>query len=81
MKSNMKKNSYSFEAEFEKLKSIVSEIESSEHDIEKMIALFEEGVKLSNICEKKIEQYKEKINLIISGEKEGTSWNGFWNTR
>ena len=47
MKKNTKKSSDSFEVEFEKLKSIVSEIEATEHNIEKMIALFEEGMKLS----------------------------------
>ncbi len=65
MKKNIKKTSDSFEFDFEKLKNIVSEIESSEHNIEKMIALFEEGMKLSESCEKKIEEYKNKINTII----------------
>ena len=53
MKKNTKKTSDSFEVEFEKLKNIVSEIESTEHNIEKMINLFEEGIKLSESCEKK----------------------------
>ncbi len=66
MKKNTKKTSDSFEVEFEKLKNIVSEIESTEHNIEKMINLFEEGMKLSESCEKKIEEYKNKINTIIS---------------
>ena len=39
---------------------------STEHNIEKMINLFEEGIKLSESCEKKIEEYKNKINTIIS---------------
>tara|TARA_Y100000768_G_C23962675_1_gene676185 strand:- start:670 stop:891 length:222 start_codon:yes stop_codon:yes gene_type:complete len=65
LKKNIKKTSDSFEFDFEKLKNIVSEIESSEHNIEKMIALFEEGMKLSESCEKKIEEYKNKINTII----------------
>ncbi len=66
MKKNTKKTSDSFEVEFEKLKNIVSEIESTENNIEKMINLFEEGMKLSESCEKKIEEYKNKINTIIS---------------
>ena len=66
MKKNTKKISDSFEVDFEKLKNIVSEIESTEHNIEKMINLFEEGIKLSESCEKKIEEYKNKINTIIS---------------
>tara|TARA_Y100000996_G_scaffold259255_1_gene204130 strand:- start:2637 stop:2858 length:222 start_codon:yes stop_codon:yes gene_type:complete len=66
LKKNTKKTSDSFEVEFEKLKNIVSEIESTEHNIEKMINLFEEGMKLSESCEKKIEEYKNKINTIIS---------------
>tara|TARA_Y100000768_G_C23951295_1_gene670370 strand:- start:670 stop:891 length:222 start_codon:yes stop_codon:yes gene_type:complete len=66
LKKNTKKTSDSFEVEFEKLKNIVSEIESTENNIEKMINLFEEGMKLSESCEKKIEEYKNKINTIIS---------------
>ena len=73
MKNNNKKDSTSFEVEFEKLKSIVAEIESTEHNIEKMIALFEEGVRLSDSCEKKIEDYKNKIKIIISEHQKGSS--------
>ena len=73
MKNNNKKDSISFEVEFEKLKGIVAEIESTEHNIEKMIALFEEGVKLSDSCEKKIEDYKNKIKIIISKHQKGSS--------
>ena len=73
MKKNTKKSSDSFEVEFEKLKNIVSEIESTEHNIEKMISLFEEGMKLSERCEKKIEDYKNKINTIIAENKKESS--------
>ena len=73
MKKNTKKSSDSFEVEFEKLKSIVSEIESTEHNIEKMIYLFEEGMKLSESCERKIEDYKNKINTIITENKKESS--------
>ena len=73
MKNNNKKDSASFEVEFEKLKGIVAEIESTEHNIEKMITLFEEGVRLSDSCEKKIEDYKNKIKIIISEHQKGSS--------
>ena len=73
MKNNNKKDSVSFEVEFEKLKGIVAEIESTEHNIEKMIALFEEGVRLSDSCEKKIEDYKNKTKIIISEHQKGSS--------
>ena len=69
MKNSIKKDSASFEDEFKKLKIIVSEIESTDHDIEKMIELFEEGMKIADSCEKKIESYKKKINLILSENK------------
>ena len=72
MKNDIEKDSNSFEVEFKKLKNIVSEIESKEHDIEKMINLFESGMKLSNNCERKIEEYKKKINLIISDNKKSS---------
>ena len=73
MKKNTKKTSDSFEVEFEKLKNIVSEIESTEHNIEKMINLFEEGIKLSESCERKIEDYKNKIDTIIAENKKESS--------
>tara|TARA_Y100001958_G_scaffold159403_1_gene160758 strand:- start:4100 stop:4321 length:222 start_codon:yes stop_codon:yes gene_type:complete len=73
LKKNTKKSSDSFEVEFEKLKSIVSEIEATEHNIEKMIVLFEEGMKLSESCERKIEDYKNKIHTIIAENKKESS--------
>ncbi len=69
MKKNKQKDSELFEVQFNKLKEIVSEIESTEHNIDKMIALFEEGVELSTYCERKIEEYKKKINTIVSNDK------------
>ena len=38
-----------------------------------MIALFEEGMKLSESCERKIEDYKNKIHTIIAENKKESS--------
>tara|TARA_Y100001970_G_scaffold169592_1_gene207326 strand:- start:587 stop:808 length:222 start_codon:yes stop_codon:yes gene_type:complete len=70
LKKNKEKESLSFEKQFDKLQNIVSEIESVDNNLEKMISLFEEGMLLSDKCEKKINEYRQKINLIVSNHKK-----------
>ena len=77
MKKNKEKESVSFEKEFDKLQNIVSEIESTDNNLEKMISLFEEGMLLSDKCERKINEYRKKINLIVSSHKKESDWKWY----
>jgi len=58
-----------FEKSLERLEEIVEELENSDLDIDKSLKVFEEGVKLSRLCAKKLDEAEKKIELLIKGEK------------
>lgn len=61
----------SFEQAMEKLESIVAKLENGDVPLETAIDLFQEGMKLSQLCGGKLEQVESKIELLMESE------NGF----
>ncbi|MFD0586809.1 exodeoxyribonuclease VII small subunit [Paenibacillus sp. GCM10027627] len=61
----------SFEQAMEKLESIVAKLENGDVPLETAIDLFQEGMKLSQLCGGKLEQVEAKIELLMETE------NGF----
>ena len=59
----IKKNT--FESALAQLSSIVEELESGSPDLEKMLKLFEEGMKLTQQCQGKLKEVEERISSII----------------
>ena len=62
----VKKSNVSFESTLEKLEKIVERLESGEESLEDSIALYEEGINISNYCKdmlKNAKQRVEKVNL------------------
>lgn len=55
----------SFEKALEQLENIVETLESNELSLEKALAKFEEGMKLSRFCAKKLDETERKISLIM----------------
>jgi exodeoxyribonuclease VII small subunit len=62
--TNKKKN-FVFEEAFKKLEEIVNQLESGQATLEKSLELFEEGIKLSKICRKKLDNADQKIKELI----------------
>jgi len=60
-----KKKELEFEEVFKKLEDIVTHLESGQETLEKNLELFEEGVKLSEICRTKLDNADQKINELI----------------
>lgn len=58
-----------FEKALKRLEEIVEELEGSDLDIDKSLKIFEEGVKLSRFCTKKLDEAEKKIELLIKNEK------------
>lgn len=54
-----------FEDCLARLEQIVNELEKGELPLEKALALFEEGVKLSNSCRKDLDEAEGKIELLM----------------
>ena len=69
-KNNDKKEKQSFEKAFERLKEIVLLIEKTDNKLEDMVDLVEEGMELSKLCELKLKNVQERINIINSEPNE-----------
>jgi exodeoxyribonuclease VII small subunit len=54
-----------FEQAMQQLEQIVQEMESGKLTLESALAKFEEGIKLSRFCSKKLEETEKKITLLI----------------
>ena len=61
-----------FEVAMKKLESIVGELESGSPDLDKMLKLFEEGMKLTAFCREQIKKVEGRISTIM---KEGNDLN------
>lgn len=53
-----------FEQALERLETIVSELEKESVSLEKSITLYEEGITLSRICTKKLEEAELSIEKV-----------------
>lgn len=53
-----------------RLEEIAKELESGDRGLEESIAVYEEGVRLSKFCQKKLEEAERKIEMLQkNGEK------------
>ncbi len=60
----------SFEKAMEKLEKIVAELESNEFSLENSIKKYEEGIKLTRLCQGELDKAKKKIETL-SKNKSG----------
>jgi exodeoxyribonuclease VII small subunit len=58
----------SFEEAIEKLESIVAMLEGGDVPLEKAIELYQEGMRLSQLCGQKLEQVERKIEMLVEGD-------------
>jgi exodeoxyribonuclease VII small subunit len=54
-----------FEEAMKGLESVVARLESGEVSLDESIRLFEEGMKLSEICRKRLDEADRKIELLL----------------
>ena len=59
----------SFEKALEKLEKIVSELEAGNISLEEALSRYEEGIKLSRLCQEKISQAEKKIEVLSKNAK------------
>lgn len=60
---------YSFEEAFSQLEAIVEQLESGDVPLEKAVALFQKGIKLSSMCHAKLKKAEQEVNILL--EKDG----------
>ena len=59
-----KKDNISFEEALKDLEKIVDELNNGDMELEKVITAYEKGIKLKNICEERLKNAQERIELI-----------------
>jgi exodeoxyribonuclease VII small subunit len=68
-----KKDELTFEQALARLEEIVARLESGEEGLDEAIALFEEGTKLSRLCQEKLSQAQMKIEKLVESAGGGIS--------
>jgi exodeoxyribonuclease VII small subunit len=58
-----------FEKAMSRLEEIVEELEKGDLDIDKSLQIFEEGIKMSRICSKKLAEAEVKIEKLTKDKK------------
>lgn len=58
-----------FEKAMSRLENIVEELEKGELDIDKSLEIFEEGIKMSRVCSKKLKEAEKKIEKLTRNDK------------
>ena len=58
-----------FEVAMKRLEEIVNELEKGELDIDKSLEIFEEGIKMSRVCSKKLSEAEQKIEKLTRDPK------------
>ena len=58
-----------FEKAIQRLEKIVDDLEKGEMDIDKSLELFEEGIKMSRVCSKKLNEAEAKIEKLTKDQK------------
>ncbi len=58
-----------FEKAMDRLEKIVGELEKGELDIDKSLRIFEEGIKMSRVCSKKLNEAEKKIEKLTRNQK------------
>ena len=66
----MKEKDLNFEETMENLEKIVQELEKGDLNLDDSISKFEEGMKLSKVASKYLEEAEKKITMLVS-DKEG----------
>ena len=58
-----------FEKAIQRLEKIVEDLETGELDIDKSLEIFEEGIKMSRVCSKKLSEAEAKIEKLTRDKK------------
>lgn len=58
-----------FEKAMTRLENIIEELERGDLDIDKSLEIFEEGIKMSRLCSKKLNEAEAKIEKLSKDKK------------
>ncbi len=66
-----------FEAAMVRLEEIVTELESGDLELERSLKLFEEGIKLARICQKRLEEAERRVEILMKDKNGKMTANPF----
>ena len=66
-----------FEGSLKQLEEIVLQLEGGDLTLDKALALFEEGIKISRYCSSKLEEAERKVETLIKDADGSHRW--CWN--
>jgi len=69
------KERLSFEEALKKLEDIVAKLESDEITLDESIQLYEEGIKLSRYCTKRLEEAEQRIEKVNFDQRQSSNNN------
>jgi exodeoxyribonuclease VII small subunit len=67
----------SIEQAMQRLEALVREMEAGQLPLEKLIASYEEGVKLASVCQEKLDAAAKKIQIIAKNASGQTRLDEF----
>ncbi len=67
----------SFEEAVKALESIVQELETGDLPLETALKKFEEGVKLSRLCSRKLDETEKRVSILIKDSEENLTEKPF----
>jgi len=60
-----------FEEALERLEEIVKKMEEGDMTLEESLEAFEEGVRLSRFCSKKLDEAERKVEILLKDDEGG----------
>ena len=60
-----------FEKKLKRLEEIVAKMEGGDSSLEESLKLFEEGIGLSRVCHKELEEAEQKVQLLVGQDASG----------
>ena len=70
MKKEVMSKKQTFEDALKKLQNIIEELESGSPSLDKMMQLFEDGMKLMQECRSHLTEVEERINTLVQSGEE-----------
>lgn len=62
--------SVSFEASLQQLEHIVTRLESGDLPLEEALNEFEQGIRLAQLSQKKLQQAEQRVQILLSNDKD-----------
>lgn len=69
-----------FEEALKKLEESVEQLETGDLSLEKALEVFENGIKMSRICTKKLEEAEQKVELLLGVSDDGEAQTTLFDT-